>query len=145
MRMSETGPAGIAVASQHERPIPAAAVCRLYRHVGWWPQRSEADVAQVLARGPAIGAWDDETLVGFVRAVTDGPCRAYIEDVVVQETQRRQGVGTLLLKRLLAELRHVETISIFCAADLVAFYAEHGFRPTKQVVMHRPRSSSHPE
>lgn len=127
------------VAPHQVRPIPPEAVRRLYEHVGWWPRRAHADIARLLAAGPAIGAWADGALIGFARAVTDGPARAYVEDVVVRDVYRRRGVGTLLLTRLLDELAHVETVSLFCAADLVPFYAAHGFEPTTQVVMHRPR------
>ncbi len=54
---------------------------------------------------------------------------------------RHHGLGTRLLARLLDELAHVETVSLFCDPDLAPFYLPHGFRPTTQLVMHRLRPS----
>ncbi len=129
------------VLTHHARPIPPTAVRRLYDLLGWWPHRSAADIAQALTAGPAVAAWDGPTLVGLARALTDGPLRAYVEDVAVLPAYRRHSLGTHLLTRLLAELAPVETVSLFCDPDLAPFYLPHGFRPTTQLVMHRPRPS----
>jgi len=132
----ESKSTGIEIHTHRARPIPAEAVQRLYDHAGWWPDRSVEDIARVLATGPAVGAWAVADVVGFARAVADGPLRAYIEDVVVQAAYRRRGVGALLVERLLRELAPVETVSLFCAEELTPFYQAHGFRATTQVVMH---------
>lgn len=58
----------IDVMTQSERPIDPRAVRRLYDGERWWPERKAAGIAQVLERGPAVGAWLDGDLVGFVRA-----------------------------------------------------------------------------
>jgi ribosomal protein S18 acetylase RimI-like enzyme len=63
--------------------------------------------------GLAVGAWEDERLIGFARAVSDGVFRAYIEDVVVHENYRRSGIGQKLLSRLMNELSDIETVSLF--------------------------------
>jgi ribosomal protein S18 acetylase RimI-like enzyme len=120
-----------------ERPISAQAVRRLYDHVGWWPDRSLADIDHVLAEGCSVGAWHGSELVGFARAVSDGKFHAYIEDVVVHEHYRRRDVCTMMLSRLLNELTHIETISLFCEPELTGLYQRQGFKATKQVVMHR--------
>jgi hypothetical protein len=62
----------VAVKSHRERPIPPGSVRQLYDHVGWRRPGSEEDIAKVLEAGPAVGAWDGERLVGFVRALPDG-------------------------------------------------------------------------
>jgi len=124
-----------------ERPIPGRLVRDLYARVGWWPERSEKDIARVLVRGVAIAAWDDERLVGFARAVSDGRFRAYIEDVVVHEHYRRQGVAMDLLERLLDELGTIDVVSLFCDPRLAPLYERAGFEPTRQLVLHRERPS----
>ncbi len=130
----------IEIHAQRARSIPAEAVRQLYDHAGWWPHRSVEDIARALAAGPAVGAWAGSDLIGFARAVADGPLRAYIEDVVVQAAYRRRGVGALLLDHLLGELAPVETVSLFCEEELTPFYQAHGFGATTQVVMHQRHS-----
>jgi GNAT superfamily N-acetyltransferase len=126
----------VVVALHADRPIPAHEVLALYRAQGWWPERTALQVIRALAAGPAVGAWHEEVLVGFARAVTDGVLRAYVEDVVVAERFRRTGVGRSLVRSLLDELGSIPVVSLFCSRDLVPFYEGAEFRPTTQVVLH---------
>lgn len=130
---------GVDVKLHRERPIDVAQVRQLYDHAAWWPNRRAEEIARVLEAGPAAGAWDGERLVGFARIVTDGIFHAYVEDVVVHDEYRRRGLGNALITRLLEEIREIETVSLFCTEHLVPFYGGHAFKPTRQVVMHRPR------
>ncbi|MER7521377.1 GNAT family N-acetyltransferase [Streptomyces sp. NPDC126499] len=51
-----------------------------------------------------LGAWKDESLIGLVRAVSDGNFRAYIEDIVIDSLYFKEGVGIKLVSKLLKEL-----------------------------------------
>lgn len=125
-----------------DRPIPAEAVRSLYDAVGWWPDRQVDDLAAVLNGGLAVGAWDGDRLIGFARIVSDGKFRAFIEDVCVHPDHRRTGTGTQLLDVLLQAIAHIETITLFCAPELVPFYEAHNFRAKRsQIVLHRTRNS----
>lgn len=131
----------IVVASKVEREIPADAVKGLYDSEPWWPERSVDAIARVLARYPAVGAWDGPRLVGFARAFTDGSFRAQIEDVLVLDGYRRRGIGRALVGRLLEELEHVDAVTLFCNRRLARYYEHLGFTEfAKLAVMHRKRS-----
>jgi len=120
------------------RPIPPEGVLALYAGAGWWPERTAAHVETILAAGPAVGAWDgDGELVGFARAVSDGVCRAYVEDVVVAGSLRGQGIGRRLMDALGVELAGIDVVSLFCGPDLVPFYEGTGFHFTGQRIAHR--------
>ena len=121
-----------------ERPIAAAAVVALNLAVGWWQERGEDRVAAILTP-LAVGAWTDDQLIGFARAVSDGVTRAYVEDVMVHPDHRRLGVATDVLERLLERLADIDVVSLFCANDLVSVYVQSGFKATRQIVLHRSR------
>src|SRR5919108_834773 len=104
----------IEVSTHRERPIPPRAVRELYDHVGWERPGDEGDIAEVLEAGSALGAWDTDRLIGFVRALTDGHFAAYVEDVMVHEAYRGRGVGERLLSLLLAEIGDVANVNLFC-------------------------------
>jgi ribosomal protein S18 acetylase RimI-like enzyme len=131
----------IEVQLQEARPIPPASVRALYDAVAWWPGRTEVDIAAVLARDPAVGAWDGSRLVGFARLVSDGRLRAYVEDVVVHPDYRRKGIGRSLVCRLVASTG-ARTISLFAEDGLVDLYGSLGFVARRsQVVMHLDRGN----
>jgi hypothetical protein len=125
-----------------ERAIRPQDIADLFAEAGWWPARTPAIIATMLDGSVAVGAWRNDRLVGFARAVSDGVARAYVEDVVVTQTQRRAAVGGGLIDVLLTQLTDIPVISLFCTADLVGFYDRHGFQRTHQVVMHRAGTGS---
>lgn len=131
------------IAHAHERPITPKSVLALYAEAGWWPERTPEQVARLLEAGPAVGAWDGDHLVGFARSVTDGVCRAYIEDVIVTEPMRGGSLGRRLMEalreRLDATLAPGAVVSLFCGPDLVPFYEWNGFAFTSQRVGHHSR------
>ncbi len=134
-----TGSDRIEVALHRERPVPPTALRTLYDHVGWDRPVTEAELAAVLAAGPAVAAWNGEELVGFVRALSDGHLAAYVEDVMVHDRCRHLGVGSALVARLLAELEGVAVVNLFCASSTTPFYEGQGFRPRDSVLMQRGR------
>jgi GNAT superfamily N-acetyltransferase len=124
------------------RSISPEAVRQLYDLAGWWPHRNIKDIAYVLGHDCAVGVWDNEHLIGFARAVSDGRFRAYIEDVVVHPDYRHRGTSRLLMAELLKALGHIETISLFCEPGLVPLYERHGFQlHPVQRVLHRKGST----
>jgi ribosomal protein S18 acetylase RimI-like enzyme len=130
----------IEILSFSEKVIKASDVVRLYSDVGWWKDRLEEDLEVMLNKERPVGAWVDDTLIGFARAVTDGKFRAYIEDVVIHHSYRKEGIGEKLVSKLLAELSHIDDISLFCEEHLIPFYEKNNFKTSKsQFVLHRKK------
>lgn len=133
----------VEIAFHHERPIAPQAVRMLYTSVDWWPHRTQEKLALLLKDALAVGAWEEDHLVGFARVVSDQHFRAFIEDVVVHPGHQQKGLGRLLLAKLLDALQEIETVTLFCQQSLVPFYEEHGFRAfPSQMVMHRKQDVS---
>ncbi|MDD1501776.1 GNAT family N-acetyltransferase [Lysinibacillus xylanilyticus] len=121
-----------------ERPIKGTELMMLYKNAGWWAERKENDIENMLKKDISIGAWIDGNLIGFARAVSDGKFRAYIEDVVIHNEFQKAGLGTTLVSKLLDELSHIDVISLFCGEELIPFYEKNNFKFSKsQYVLHR--------
>jgi N-acetylglutamate synthase-like GNAT family acetyltransferase len=121
-----------------EKPIKAFEIKKLYDDAGWWEERKEQDIENMLKGEISVGAWNGDVLIGFARAVTDGKFRAYIEDVVIHNEYQKQGTGLKLVSRLLDELSHIDIISLFCEEELIPFYEKNSFKFSKsQFVLHR--------
>jgi GNAT superfamily N-acetyltransferase len=128
----------IVVVPHKVRPMSPRNVLALYRVQTWWPEYTAEHVVAVLRDAPTVGAWLDDELVGFARAITDGIRHAYVEDVVVAHEQRRTGVGRALVSGLLELLEPLAVVTVCCPPDLVPFYGSSGFETSKQVVLYRP-------
>ncbi|TXC79031.1 GNAT family N-acetyltransferase [Metabacillus litoralis] len=121
-----------------EKPIKANDLMKLYSNVGWWEERKEQDIENMLKQEVSVGAWKDGVLIGFARAVSDGNFRAYIEDVVIHKEFQKIGIGMKIVSRLIDELSHIDVISLFCEKELIPFYEKNNFRYSKsQFVMHK--------
>ena len=108
------------------------AVLDLYDSVGWsnytnHPRRLEQAFHQSLF---VMAAYDEDKLVGLIRAVGDGLTIVFIQDLLVYPQYQRQGIGRSLLEQTLKRFKDVYQIQL--ATELsdknLAFYQELGFR-----------------
>ena len=71
----------------------------------------------VLAREGKAGR-----VVGFVTAISDGVISAFIPLLEVVPERQGQGIGTELVRRLLAELEGFYMVDLMCDPELETFY-----------------------
>ena len=110
-------------------PVNPEDLQSLFRQTDWAQRRTPLDIQQMLDRSQlTLGVWDDERLIGFVRVVTDDIYRAWIEDLVVDRSYRKQGIASAMLGKLLKRLEHIELIMLDSIPPQQAFYARFGFR-----------------
>ena len=110
------------------RPVSAKAVQELLQQTGWAATRAEEDIQVMLDNSSLrLGAWRGDRLVGFARVLTDDRFRAFIDDVVITEEERGQGIGHALMTHLMQRLAHLEEVTLFCDETVVPFYEQHNF------------------
>jgi GNAT superfamily N-acetyltransferase len=73
-------------------------------------------------------ALDDDAVVGFATAISDGVMSAFIPLLEVLPEYQHQGTGTELMRRLLDQLDRFYMVDLCCDAALEPFYARLGFR-----------------
>ena len=112
-------------------------VLSLYRAVGWSnyyhnPEMLRKAFAHSLC---TLGAWEDGKLIGLIRAVGDGYSSVLIQDILVYPDWQRRGIGTALMREMLARYAHVYQIQL--ATDNTektkAFYRSQGLRPMEEL------------
>ena len=97
----------------------------LYRAAGWWWEEGDhLDFAIRLLRGSFCFyvAELDRKIVGIGRAISDGVSDAYIQDVTVDQKLRCQGIGTAIIRSIIADLRRHDI-------DWIGLIAERGTHP----------------
>jgi ribosomal protein S18 acetylase RimI-like enzyme len=95
----------------------------------WAIDRRIEDLEIAISRSePVVSAWDEEKLIGFARAVSDGIYRATIFDVVVDCDYQRLGLGRKLVETVLAHpcMKRVERIYL-TTTHQQSFYERLGF------------------
>jgi len=79
-----------------------------------------------------VSAHLDGTVIGFVRLIGDGAVNFYIQDLIVAETHRGQGIGAELMAKLLSHCSTIvpagATIGLMAVAGKEKFYERFGFQ-----------------
>lgn len=104
---------------------------RLYTEVGW---SAYTENMLTLEQGYknsllVLAAYQNEELLGIIRVVGDGFTIVFVQDILVFPQKQRQGVGTALLKAVLAKYPDVRQIELVTdnTPKTVAFYKSLGF------------------
>lgn len=85
----------------------------------------------------SYGYFEGEKLVGVIRLVGDGISIVYIQDLIVLESHKRNGIGRALVKTVLDHYSEVRQITLLAddSEELNAFYRSLGFKETTQLGM----------
>lgn len=104
----------------------------LYRDAGWTSYVNDLDgLMQAIDNSLyVIGAWEGETLVGLLRAVGDGVVIVYIQDILVKQSHKRKGIGSMLMKEMLSDFKNVRQIVLLTddSAETRGFYEAMGMQ-----------------
>ncbi len=96
---------------------------------GWpEPPTAEMHLAHLWGAELAVVALDEETgqVVGFATAVGDGVMVAFVPLLEVLPAYRHQGIGTELMRRILAGLDGRYSIDLVCDPEMIGFYERLG-------------------
>jgi N-acetylglutamate synthase-like GNAT family acetyltransferase len=102
----------------------------------WAKGRSIEDLSKAIANSePVISVWDEEQLIGFARANSDGIYRATIWDVVIHPEYQGKGLGIKLVETVLAHPQmQVERVYLM-TTNQQAFYEKIGFQTNSTTTM----------
>lgn len=78
-----------------------------------------------------VCAYHEEELIGLGRMLSDGIAHAVLFDVIVTPKYERNGIGSKIMKDLLAKCKDlkIRDIQLFCAEGKIGFYKKFGFEP----------------
>ena len=106
-------------------------LCDVYKAAGWWDEQCSPEQVRTLMVNSFyfLTAWDNGTLVGMGRVISDSFSDAYIQDVFVAENYRRHGIARELVGRLTDYCRqnNIHWIGLIAAPGSVGIYENLGF------------------
>ena len=96
--------------------------------VGWKEPLDGVTLCRALRGSDCYVTARDEhgKLVGFVNAISDGVFAAYIPLLEVLPEHQGRGVGTELMRHLLAHLSGLRIVDLMCDVELEGFYGRLG-------------------
>ena len=100
--------------------------------VGWPNPPSPATHLRLLeASDHIVLALDITTnaVIGYITALSDGVLFAYISSLEVLPAFQGRGIGSELVRRLLARLQDIYAIDLLCDPDVQDFYTRLGMHP----------------
>lgn len=114
-----------------ENPGPDAdELLALYASVGWTNYTARPDMLHAAYEHSlfVLGAYDENKLIGILRAVGDGYSIVFAQDLLVDPAYQRRGVGTALLKTAMERCRSVYQFELLTddTEKNVAFYRSLG-------------------
>jgi len=112
--------------------LPSAAVFRQLRNTSGWGQISAAQAkASLTGSLGGICAIRNSKIIGMARYIGDGVLNIYIQDVIIAQNYRGNGVGRNMLSELFRDLQTRYpancTIGLMAAKGQASFYAQFGF------------------
>lgn len=74
----------------------------LYRYVGWTEYtKDSARLFRALKNSlDILTIWNNNELIGLIRAVGDGETILYIQDLLIRPDYQNQGLGSILLQKM---------------------------------------------
>ncbi|MPS72667.1 MAG: N-acetyltransferase [Chryseobacterium sp.] len=121
----------------NERATDFQKILALYDNAGWTAYTSSPETLQQAINNSlyVLTAWSGQQLVGLLRAVSDGLTIIYIQDIIVLESFRRQGIGKELLRQTLKKYENVRQILLLTdeQPNTISFYESVGLQQTKDL------------
>jgi GNAT superfamily N-acetyltransferase len=109
---------------------------------GWSSAPSEATFHAALRGSYAVefAIADDDRVVGFVNAISDGVAAAFIPWLEVVPEYRGRGIGSRLMRRMLDRLGRLYSVDLLCDPPLVNYYRRFGLAPIPGMGLRTPRN-----
>jgi len=105
----------------------------LYKEAGWWSEGDDTDpdLIRKIIDGSfcfAVASIKDK-IIGMGRAISDGVCDSYIQDVVVLNEFRGRRIGVLIMDELVKYLKskNINWIGLISEPKAASFYQRYGF------------------
>ena len=112
-------------------------ILNLYLNNEWWSYTNNKDklLSGIENSLYCFGAYSENQLIGMVRVVGDGNTVIYIQDILVHKEFQRQGIGTILLNKIIDKYSEVRQILLMTdlTDSLQSFYEKNGFQKVSEL------------
>ena len=115
-------------------------IIELYKAGGWWkdsygPSRLDSLIKKSFAFAVVVDSSANKA-IGMGRIISDGVSDAYLQDIVILPEYRGKGIGTKLIKFLLAHClsKGILWVGLIAEPNQDDFYSSVGFKTMKNYI-----------
>ena len=121
------------------RPPNIDQLLYLFRQTGWLDKTDKARIKSMVENSTIVAtAWDNHSMVGFARCMTDFVFNGQINNVVVDEEYRGCSIGKRLVRKILNSGEKV-TYILRPDPENIRFYEKLGFENSNSVIYKRKK------
>lgn len=105
-----------------------------------WPDPPSPEDHMAIVEGSdllVLALSEKRKVVGFITAITDGVSCAYITHLEVLPGWQGDGIGTELMRRMMAKFETIRAIDVICDEEVRGFYERLGFKAWRGMVIRR--------
>ena len=124
-----------------KKDLPVEQLHRLFFEAGWTDSEFNLDDDMMrnfnlpfINSTLIISAWENDTLIGVVRVLSDKIMRSAIYDLVVLPEYQSKGIGKELVKRCIEHFPNCEWL-VQTEAHITGYYEKMGFKVYGDVVL----------
>lgn len=112
-------------------------IIALYEDAGWINYVERSYMLEKAYKNSLLvmGAYENNRLVGVIRAVGDGASIVLIQDIIVLREFQRRGIGSMLMNSVIQRYKDVYQMQLMTdnTPKTIAFYKSLGFMPSDEM------------
>ncbi|MBX7043988.1 MAG: GNAT family N-acetyltransferase [Ignavibacteria bacterium] len=109
----------------------------LYSDAGWTLYTNDPGLLKEAIAGShyVVQARDEGKLIGLVRCISDGRTIAYVQDLLVLNSYKRKGIGTVMMRMVMQRYGSVRQLVLLTddTPELCEFYESLGLAEAKNM------------
>ena len=125
------------IISDDKSKFPVEQAIELLHTTYWAENRDPEVIRKSIENSIVFGVYDEDSLIGMARVVTDFATTFYLADVVIDEKYRGNGIGKKLISTIVSDKRFSSLLGILVTRDAHGLYEHFGFKRDTERAMTR--------
>ena len=125
------------IISDDKSKFPVEQAIELLHTTYWAETRDPEVIIKSIENSIVFGVYDEDSLIGMARVVTDFATTFYLADVVIDEKYRGNGIGKKLISTIVSDKRFSSLLGILVTRDAHGLYEHFGFKRDTERAMTR--------
>ena len=125
------------IISDDKSKFPVEKAIELLHTTYWAKNRDSEVIRKSIDNSIVFGVYNDDSLIGMARVITDFATTFYIADVIIDEKYRGNGLGKKLISTIMSDERFSSLFGILVTRDAHGLYEHFGFKRDTERAMTR--------